>query len=65
MAFIPTNPIIGAKVKLVHDVRVMKGVFTKGHVMKITGFAERGYDLADVDGNTLLECPRDNFEVIG
>ena len=64
MAFIPTNSVIGVKVKLVRDVQVAKGTFTKGHVMKITGFTERGYDLVDSDGNDLLECRRDNFEVI-
>jgi hypothetical protein len=56
---------IGDKVRLVRDVSVIAGTFTKGHIMEITDCADRrGWDLADEDGNRLLETQSDNFELV-
>lgn len=58
MAFFPnTNhqDDIGKTICLLEDVQVLKGLFTAGHIMTITGITSRGYDLIDEDGNTMTE----------
>lgn len=61
MPFIPNKIENGTKVVLTKDVRVLKGTFTAGTEMTITGDGYRGYDLVDEFGNTLGETPSSCF----
>ena len=63
MPFIP-NTTIGKRVILANDVRVLKGTFTKGTEMTITGYGPRGTDLVDDYGNKLTEVFSSSYERI-
>ena len=59
MAFIPREveegTAIGSRIRINHDVRVMKGTFTGGTEFTVIGKGPRGLDLIDDQGNQLLE----------
>lgn len=58
MAFIPSGKKgikVGDRVRLVQDVEVGKGTFTKGHEFTVVSIGWRGPDLMDDDGNELIE----------
>ena len=56
MAFIPNGPKVGDRVRIMHDVRVPAGTYTKGHEFTITGYSFRGPDMVDDDGRPLYEA---------
>lgn len=55
--FIPANTIkIGDKCVTTKELECFAGRFTEGTVVTITGIGDRGYDLVDDSGNTMIEC---------
>jgi len=62
IVFIPATIGKGDKVQLWNDVKVIKGTFTAGHQFTVIAVGERGLDVIDSDGNTLLECDYNNFK---
>ena len=64
--FIPKKSRIGSRVRLICDVEVLKGTFTKGHELTVTENAGiRGWNLIDDNGEVLNEVFSDKFEIIG
>lgn len=62
MPFIPHNKIkVGSIVIITKPIVTMRGTFTAGTKMIVTGRSVRGWDLKDEDGNLALEVFGDSF----
>ena len=57
MAFIRTHksPEIGDRVKTTKEHTLGYGYFEVGTEVTVTGISERGYDIADDEGNEMVE----------
>lgn len=62
MSFTPANPsLVGRYVKLSRPMSSCSGTFSPGHVLKVIGRGDRGYDLEDVHGNQITETGFPDF----